>query len=330
MHTSIYVFSLALGVALAGISENPLSDSFIEKINNIGSTWKAGRNFDANTPSSHINALLGALPEKGNSLPVAHIEVAEDLPESFDSREKWPECASLKVVRDQSTCGSCWAFGAVEAMSDRICIHSGGKSQTSVSANDLLTCCGWSCGEGCDGGYPSSAWNYWVQHGITSGGLYGTNDGCQSYVFPPCEHHTTGSLPACGESQPTPKCTRKCDNSTLNYKEELTFGKSAYNVPRSENAIKTEIFNNGPVEASFQVYADFLNYKSGVYQYVTGAYRGGHAVKLVGWGVENDVPYWLVANSWNEDWGDKGYFKILRGKNECGFESSIVAGLPKL
>jgi len=35
-----------------------------------------------------------------------------------------------------------------------------------------------------------------------------------------------------------------------------------------------------------------------------------------------------VANSWNEDWGEKGFFKIKRGNNECGIEGSIVAGLP--
>ena len=33
---------------------------------------------------------------------------------------------------------------------------------------------------------------------------------------------------------------------------------------------------------------------------------GGHAVRIIGWGVENKVPYWLVANSWNTDWGDNG------------------------
>lgn len=58
---------------------------------------------------------------------------------------------------------------------------------------------------------------------------------------------------------------------------------------------------------------------------------GGHAVKIIGWGTENGSPYWLVANSWNTDWGDLGgYFKILRGVDECGIESSIVAGMPKV
>ena len=68
----------------------------------------------------------------------------------------------------------------------------------------------------------------------------------------------------------------------------------------------------------------------GVYRHVTGEMLGGHAIKILGWGTENGTPYWLVANSWNYDWGDKGYFKILRGNDECGIESDVVAGIPKI
>ena len=50
--------------------------------------------------------------------------------------------------------------------------------------------------------------------------------------------------------------------------------------------------------------------------------------RIMGWGVEDGVKYWLCANSWNSDWGDKGYFKFLRGENHCGMEGSIVAGIP--
>lgn len=54
----------------------------------------------------------------------------------------------------------------------------------------------------------------------------------------------------------------------------------------------------------------------------------GHAIKIIGWGVENKTPYWLISNSWNTDWGDKGMFKVLRGKNTCGIESMLCAGIP--
>ena len=69
---------------------------------------------------------------------------------------------------------------------------------------------------------------------------------------------------------------------------------------------------------------------SGVYQHKTGGFLGGHAVKILGWGTESGKDYWLVANSWNPSWGDKGFFKILRGHNECGIEGEIVAGMAKL
>lgn len=75
---------------------------------------------------------------------------------------------------------------------------------------------------------------------------------------------------------------------------------------------------NGPVVGEIYVYSDLLTYKSGVYHHVSGKSLGGRAIKIVGWGVENEVPYWLVANSWNEDWGDNGFFKIRRGKDDCG------------
>lgn len=64
------------------------------------------------------------------------------------------------------------AVGAATAISDRICIHSNGAKQTLVSVVDLLSCCGSYCGTGCDGGYPASAWSYWVNVGLVTGGAY--------------------------------------------------------------------------------------------------------------------------------------------------------------
>jgi len=47
---------------------------------------------------------------------------------------------------------------------------------------------------------------------------------------------------------------------------------------------------------------------------------------MLGWGVDSGTPYWIVANSWNPDWGNQGYFCIRRGHDECGIESEVVAG----
>ena len=104
---------------------------------------------------------------------------------------------------------------------------------------------------------------------------------------------------------------------------------NAYSISGEAN-IMQEIYENGSVEASFSVYDDFPDYKTGVYQHVTGGYLGGHSIKILGWGVENGVKYWLCANDWGNEWGDNGYFKIRKGNNECGIESSATAGEPKL
>jgi len=84
------------------------------------------------------------------------------------------------------------------------------------------------------------------------------------------------------------------------------------------------IYKSGPVETAFTVYEDFANYVSGIYTHVSGGIEGGHAVKIVGWGEENGVKYWKVANSWNPYWGEKGYFRIARGRNECGIEDQTT------
>lgn len=51
---------------------------------------------------------------------------------------------------------------------------------------------------------------------------------------------------------------------------------------------------------------------------------------MLGWGQEDGIDYWLCANTWGTSWGMGGFFKIRKGKNECGIESRITGGLPKL
>ncbi|CAF5225742.1 unnamed protein product, partial [Rotaria magnacalcarata] len=114
--------------------------------------------------------------------PIQH-EVPKGLPDNFDARDQWPNCQSIKEVRDQGSCGSCWAFGAVEAMTDRICIVSSGAKNFHISAEDLVSCCD-ECGFGCDGGFPQSAWSYFKSDGLVTGGNYNTKQGCEPYSIP--------------------------------------------------------------------------------------------------------------------------------------------------
>lgn len=266
-----------------------------------------------------------------------HLSSTKDLdieiPEAFDSRDNWPDCESIKNVRDQSSCGSCWAFGAVEAMSDRICIASKGEIQVSLSADDLLSCCK-TCGFGCNGGDPLHAWKYWVKEGIVTGSNFTANTGCKPYPFPPCEHHShkTHFKPCPHDLYPTPKCEKKCvaDYTDKTYQKDKFYGASAYGVKDNVEAIQKELMTHGPLEIAFEVYEDFLNYDGGVYVHTAGKLGGGHAVKLIGWGIEQGIPYWICTNSWNTDWGEDGFFRILRGVDECGIESGVVGGIPKL
>uniref|UniRef100_A0A8C4F6C7 Cathepsin B n=1 Tax=Dicentrarchus labrax TaxID=13489 RepID=A0A8C4F6C7_DICLA len=304
-----------------------LSSEMIDLINKANTTWTAGQNFH-NVDISYVKGLCGTIL-KGPKLPeVVHNIEGINLPDSFDPRQQWPNCPTIQQIRDQGSCGSCWAFGAAEAISDRLCIHSGGKISLEISAEDLLSCCD-ECGMGCFGGFPSAAWEFWANKGLVTGGLYGSKVGCRPYSIAPCEHHVNGTRPPCQGEQDTPKCEEQCiDGYSPSYQKDKHFGRRTYNVPSQQEQIMTELYKNGPVEAAFSVYADFLQYKTGVYQHVTGEMLGGHAIKLLGWGEENGTPYWLAANSWNSDWGDKGFFKIKRGTDECGIESEVVTGIP--
>jgi len=329
------VIALCLAFAAAQLDLNaPAVDmSIIDRVNSDPhSTWTAGVNQRfVNKTVNFAKRMCGVLPG-GPKLTVKdhYVKDPDALPTAFDSRTQWGSiCASLSEIRDQGDCGSCWAFGAVEAMTDRTCIKSNGQLTPELSAEDVLSCCG-SCGMGCAGGFPGSAWQWWTGQGVVTGGLYDSHLGCYPYQVAACDHHAKGMYPPCGQNEvPTPPCVKKCETGyNMTYTADKQKGKTAYSVSSNVASIQTEIMTNGPVEASYTVYMDFVSYKSGVYVHKTGAALGGHAVKILGWGVLNNVPYWTVANSWNTDWGAQGYFLIKRGVNECGIESGIVAGLP--
>ncbi|KIH45097.1 papain family cysteine protease [Ancylostoma duodenale] len=174
-----------------------------------------------------------------------------------------------------------------------------------------------------------------------------TQDACKPYEIPPCGHHKNETYyHECKDMADTPSCSSKCQKGySKSYKSDKTFGepmdkqgypnverfysisgKGAYALPKSVSAIQRDILKNGPVVAAFTVYEDFMHYRTGIYKYTYGDEQGGHAVKIIGWGSENGVPYWIIANSWNSDWGENGFFRMIRGEDDCGIEENVVAG----
>ena len=263
-----------------------------------------------------------------NADPITRSRVSQ-LPRHFNLQDEWGSiCKSLAIIYDQGRCGSCWAFGTANAMSDRICIQSKGKIQKHVSPQNLLSCCN-DCGS-CDGGYPHKAYEFWRKEGIVTGGpnLDHWKHGCQPYTIQSC----TPDHNPCHEKEnrrPTPSCQKKCQSGyNITYESDKTFGKEWRNI-YGEEKIKREIYEKGSVSAAMDVYDDFENYKGGIYEKSpTAKEKLSHIVRLVGWGEENGMPFWYGINEWNYFWGERGTFKIRRGVNEVGIESHVIAADP--
>jgi cathepsin B len=101
----------------------------------------------------------------------------------------------------------------------------------------------------------------------------------------------------------------------------------------SEYEIRKEIYRWGPVTTGMMVYQDFIDWdsESGIYKYDGQSEKiGGHAIVLMGWGEENGIKYWIARNSWGVEWGQNGYFKIVRGENHCEIEENVFVGIPNI
>ncbi|KAJ8953147.1 hypothetical protein NQ318_017174 [Aromia moschata] len=317
---AIAITTLTLGLAFSKPSVFRMtSDELIQSINEKATTWTARKNFEGYTDEqlARMAGVKAIFTNESQILPtIVHNVKADEIPDSFDSREQWAECESIKTIRNQGNCGSCWAFAAVEVMSDRLCISSAGAKTFTFSPEELISCCT-ACGHGCDGGTLYEPFNYWVNTGIPSGGDEGSGLGCRPYTAA-----STGETPQCSE-----QCISGYSKSWAN---DIRHGTTAYYVTNTVEQMQQEIMTNGPVEAYMMVYSDFYSYGSGIYQYTQGSEVGGHAVKIIGWGTDNDVPYWLIANSWGTNFGESGFFKMLRGSNDCQIESYISAGSPNV
>ncbi|KAK2961002.1 putative Cathepsin B [Blattamonas nauphoetae] len=267
-------------------------EDIVRTVNNVkGGLWKAavykGTKFNLEAAKMSLDSTILS-EEKLDYVPF------KSGPESFDARERWPSFAT--PVQMQANCGGCWAFATSQAMSYRLGIA--GCYKGLMSTQDLLSCD--KTNNACRGGNPLRAQIYVANEGITT-------DECIPFVS------EFGRVPLCPS-----KCTNQSEIQRFKYK--TPFGVTV-------NDVQAMLMESGPLYARYNVYEDFLNYKSGIYVHTTGVKVGSHAVLLLGWGTENGVDYWLLQNSYSDEWGEQGYFRVRRGTNECGIEDGFYGGI---
>ena len=269
-----------------------VTQEMVDEINSMGE-WTASLDWARGLTHRSAMRKLGHLHDESESIREVKREVERSqlgLPSAFDSRQAWPGCVG--AIRDQGSCGSCWAFASTETLADRICIHLGQK--VTLSPQWLVSCDPLNLG--CDGGYEDYVWAYFRSHGAPL-------DSCDTYVS--------------GETGESYECPLDC--SSQYFVTNIT----RYYTPID---IQAAIISSGPVHSSFEVYQDFFAYQSGVYRHLKGGFEGMHAIKIVGWGVQGATNYWIVANSWGPQWGIDGFFWIAFGN--CGIDDKAIAGMP--
>lgn len=292
----LYVVVMLFLNQQAPLNKTPVIDDKKIDEHNSHTPWVQGPNkiFEGATLADAKKIINASFANHPN-LSKCNSDDSVTVPESFDSRIQWPNCV-LPVGNQQKTCGSSYAFAATTAAAERMCIASKDNKLTQLSVQELLSCD--VSNQGCKGGYINTALDYIRSKGIV-------DEKCFPYQ---------------ADSD-----TVKCDKMCSDQKRERIDG---YCILFGEEDIKKDIFKNGPVVAATQVNVDFLTYKSGVYTKgdEVARFSGFQAIKIIGWGVESENEhnkgnkYWIVQNSWGEDWGENGTAKISMGQ-ELMFDS---------
>lgn len=229
--------------------------------------------------------LLPMNRERGFQMPLDYNVTR--IPKYVDNRKK----GMVTSVKNQGSCGSCWAFSSAGALEGQLAKKTG--QLVDLSPQNLVDCV--KENDGCGGGYMTNAFRYVQENGgIDSEAVY-------PYVGEdqPCRYNATGMAAQCSGYQ------------------ELPVG--------DEHALAVALFKVGPVSVGIDAtQTSFLYYSKGIY-YDPNCNKDdiNHAVLAVGYGVSaKGKKYWIVKNSWGEGWGRDGYVLMARNRgNACGIAS---------
>ena len=300
----------------------------VKQINERGGANHRVNKFSDMTSSEFSSRILmrkqafSSVPKQG-SVPM-NGSVA-DIPESWN----WYDQGAVTRVKDQGAFGTCWAFSAVGNIEGQLAIKEGKLVDLSVEqisdcdslsyeSKNIAAC-------GMFGGDPTLAFEYLMDAGgiqLWDDYPYCMGDGTCS----PCTAQGYNEY-TCG---PQPLTCNIEDSCHFDKSKAVTQLKDWASLSQDEDELAVQLYQNGPV--SIVVDGGVLtSYSDGV---LNGDYcssdpdDGNHAVLLVGYGsgtVEDtgeEIKYWIVKNSWGEDWGQDGYFYIRRGINACGIANS--------
>ncbi|KAL3505128.1 hypothetical protein ACH5RR_034969 [Cinchona calisaya] len=202
-------------------------------------------------------------------------KVGESLPDSVDWRAK----GAVVAVKDQGSCGSCWAFSTIASVEGINKIVTG--DLISLSEQELVDC-DTSYNEGCNGGLMDYAFEFIIKNGGVD---------------------TEKDYPYKGRDT-------KCDTYRKNARVVSIDGYEDV-TPSSESALQKAVANQ-PVSVAIEASGrDFQHYLKGIFTGKCGTSLD-HGVNVVGYGSENGIDYWIVRNSWGGDWGENGYLRMQR------------------
>ncbi len=273
-----------------------------------GAKWKAGETSVSKLSREERKGLCGLrFSERPNMETGSEVASAKNTVTMDDPAFCW-DSAVVTDVKDQGSCGSCWAFAAVGAMESALLIQDGTLWPDLNLSEQFVVSCD-NDNYGCCGGYMDRVYDF-----LTNSGTIG--ESCFPY-----------------NSSGTCKCNRifcinstsPCDNMCADWESSHKRISGWEPVPYDVNAIKSALLD-GPVPCGMDVYTDFFYYTGDVYEYTWGDYEGGHAVIIIGW---NDADgCWIVKNSWGTAWGEGGHFRIKYNNCWIGVDAGMLHYTP--
>lgn len=269
----------------------------------------------------------------------------QQLPVSFD----WRTRSHITPVQNQGQCGCCWAWAATQMLADRLRIA--GMSSTPVLSAEYTKDCSTvalaskyealmspplpsNIGECAVGGVLAMACEFLEKYGAPSSQSVpyasATFDGHDVGV---CQK-TSSRLYTAEVGSLAVVTLGPNGHGPASHEDVVNARLSPEVIARNVKEMQWNIMQYGPIGVSMVVYKDLVdaNFNNpGVYiPNVQSGIDGGHAVTIVGWGVQaGRLPYWIVRNSWGPAWNGDGYFRIVRGQNASSIESAAISLRPQ-